>query len=81
MLVVSFIIPGLSLGQFQRLYEADTICHDASSNTRTWRSSTMGCALCYYKSITMEDAMTIVHTYIHTSRPDANFCLTPLDVF
>lgn len=28
MLVVSFIIPGLSLGQFHRLDEDDTICHD-----------------------------------------------------
>lgn len=28
MLVVSFIIPGLYLGQFHRIYEDDTICHN-----------------------------------------------------
>lgn len=80
MLVVSFIIPGLSLGQFHRLYEDDTICNDVVVEYPDTEKFNNGvCSVLLRADYYGRGHGHSPHT--HVSRSDANSCLIPIDVF
>lgn len=80
MLVVSFIIPGLSLGQFQRLCEDDIMCHDGVVEyLHTEKFNNGVCSVLLQVDYYGRCHDHSPHTHVY--RSDANFCLTPIDVF
>lgn len=80
MLVVSFIIPGLSLGQFRRFYEVDPICHDVVVEYPDTEKFNNG--VCSVLLRVDHYGRRYDHSpHTHVSRSDANSCLNPIDVF
>lgn len=80
MLVVSFIIPGLYLGQFYRIYEDDTICHNVVVEYPDTEKFNDG--VCSVLLQVDDYGRRHDHSpHTHVSRSDANSCLSPIDVF